>query len=494
MTDTKAPETGLARRAPDALAQFRGEHTDAMKATVLLELAAKQYHLVSPATTTASIPDGCAIATAMVLVNPTEDTYPIPGGSKRGLSKPTLDKISHAAGVTAVPEKCGRLDDGSHPYYVHYRWVGRVRHFDGQFVEIVGEKELDLRPGSATVKNLTRIAQKKGRADALSEIEQMRSFILAHAETKARLRAIRSLGVKTSYSEEELAKPFVVAKFTLTGKFSDPAARAQYTEKLTDSFLGSSQAMYGGAPRTPPAALPMATRRAGPPPVGAVPADDDDPAPEEPPPEQPAAPVTVRHAEGSDQVRMPGKKGGTVADAEYDDLVFWRGKIAQGLKDDPNGKYAANNRKQLAMIEAELAARDAPDDEPKTADATVTDAKTQGTSNSAGSPGSAEGGVSSGNAEGSVPAERPASSRPATSATMTIPTGRSFPEEGKTLEQASDDTLKTVFDRLDAWLNSDGAKSAPEDVLARVKKMHGAVLDEAIWREARDKAAASAPA
>jgi hypothetical protein len=363
-----AQSTTLARFDPS---RFSGTHTDPAKTTALLQEAQQSWNLVSPSPAIAQIPEGCAIALAAVFVDPKHDTYPIPGGSKLGIGKAGLDRIRGALGVKPVPNECGRIDDGSHPYYVRYRWVGYFHDFDGTKVPVVGEKIMDLRDGSAMTENLHRIARAKGKKGADSELAQMRAFILEHAETKARLRAIRSLGVKTSYEAAELAKPFVAARLQFTGDFKDPETKGYFQRKLTDNFLDASAAAFGSGQAGPtPTALPHAapTRFLPPPPVEQSPDDDDDDGPQaasqrsgpEPRPAQHSQPATdqVRHAEGSDQVRMPGKKGGTVAEAEYDDLVYWRGKVAAGLEADPNGKYAANNRKQLAMIEAEIAARD----------------------------------------------------------------------------------------------------------------------------------------
>lgn len=362
---------------------FAGTHTDAGRTTALLQRAQQEFNLVSPAPAVAQIPEGCAIALAAVFVDPELDTYPIPGGPKRGISKPSLDKIALALGLTMIPEQCGRLDDGSHPYYVHYRWVGRYRQFDGQLAFAVGEKRMDLREGSAMVENLRRIAAKKGR-DCRDELAQMRAFIVEHAETKARLRAIRSLGMKTSYERSELAKPFVAARLQFTGDFKDEGAKQEYRRALTNSFMGATVAAYGGAPVPAPAAtaLPNAApvHRLPPPPVDHSAVEDDD-VQESPPPGQapraaPAGGDQVRHAEGSEGFRLPAKKGAprkTLVEAGYDDLTFWRGRIAQSLAENPDKQYADKDRDLVAAIDRELAARDgtsSDDEAPPAAAAT----------------------------------------------------------------------------------------------------------------------------
>lgn len=473
--------TALARFDPK---RFSGPQTDAAVASALMREAAENWNFISPAPSVAAIPDGCALAFSSTVIDAKHDTYPIPGGSKVGLGKPALDRLKGALGVKPIPQQCGQVDDGSDPWYVHYVWNGYYRDLDGTIVPLIGEKKLDLREGSALVHNLRRIAAKKGR-DATDEIAQMRAFILEHAATKARLRAIRSLGIKTSYEPVELAKPFVAVRLAFTGAFQDPEARAHYQRRMTDSFLDDSVAAFGGralpAPgsATPATALPDAApvRRLPPPPVGEVPAEPDDvdaasAAQSAPGAQGRGAPMSdqVRHAEGSDQVRMPGKKGGTVAEADYDDLVYWRGKIAQGLEADPNGKYAANNRKQLAMIEAELAARDdtsAPDD----------DSTAQGSSGTVPQSGAGVG--------GSAPAETPGPARSG----HVVPQG--FPGAGKPIEELSGDTLRDLRSSVQGLIEQQEKLRAPPERLAKAREFLGAVeLQMDLLRRSASKPAA----
>jgi hypothetical protein len=58
---------------------------------------------------------------------------------------------------------------------------------------------------------------------------------------------------------------------------------------------------------------------------------------------------------------MPGKKGKdeglTLGEASMDDLTWWADKIASGLRDDPNSRYADKNRDDLAELKREIARR-----------------------------------------------------------------------------------------------------------------------------------------
>src|SRR6185295_13684583 len=153
---------------------------------------------------------------------------------------------------------------------------------------IVGEKEMDLREGSAQVQALwDRYKAKKAAFERkgwktpnepTGQIREMRLHILGHAETKAQLRAIRSLGIKTSYTVEELRKPFVVARLMWTGQTDDPQLRGIFAEKIADSMLSGRRALFGqgGESFAPNRSGPAPLKLAGAPPVGSVALDEDD--------------------------------------------------------------------------------------------------------------------------------------------------------------------------------------------------------------------------
>lgn len=478
--------TALAR--PFDSKRFSGPQTDAATASALMREAAENWNFVSPAPSVAAIPEGCALAFSAVVIDAKHDTYPIPGGSKVGLGKPALDRIKGALGVKPIPQQCGQIDDGSDQWFVHYVWTGYYRDLDGTIVPLIGEKKLDLREGSALVTNLRRIAAKRGR-DATDEIAQMRSFILEHASTKARLRAIRSLGIKTSYEPSELAKPFVAVRLSFTGNFQDPEARAHYQRRLTDSFMDDTSAAFGGkappAPGsgTPATARPDSTpvRRLPPPPVAqsTVDPEDLDPAAGAASAAQASAPQAgssnadqVRHAEGSERFRLPKKGGGgpTVLEADYDDLQFWRRRLAEGLEKEPNKKYADKDRDLLAAIEREIAARD----------------DTSSSDDDSGAQGSrGEGSSSTAAAGGATPVAQPSPARPEN----VVPAG--FPGAGRTIEQldaATLGTLRTAVQKLIA--EKEEAKTPPEKLVSAKAFLEAVELRMDALRHATTKPAA----
>lgn len=235
-----------------------GAIREAAAATSALVKARELGHLISPAPAVGNLPEGCAINVSAVVVDIERETYAMSGTTERGLSKVALDKIAGALGVDWDPQLSQRLDDGSHPHYCHFQAVGRLRNFDGTWRTIQAHKELDLRDGSALIEDiLAREAkkqedatpQKPYRGDGgRKEIAGKRLHILSLCETEARLRAVRSMGLRTGYTREELAKPFVIAQVSFDGYSEDPEARAQFREGIMANFLGASRSLYGKPP------------------------------------------------------------------------------------------------------------------------------------------------------------------------------------------------------------------------------------------------------
>lgn len=236
----------LARRPETQVAM--GSLRDATEINAQLDVAVSQYHLVSPATSCGALPEGCEVALSMIKVSANTDkggpgeVAPV-GGGKLSLSGFVLKRIAAAAGVSWDMNATGRLDDGSDPHYASYRAVGWVRNFDGSARCISGEVEIDMREGSPQL--VAMKARAKDGANIESQIRDTRLFILRHAETKAKLRAIADMGVKRSYTAAELDKPFCVARLMWTGRTNDPDLKRIFAEKTADAMIGAASAMYG---------------------------------------------------------------------------------------------------------------------------------------------------------------------------------------------------------------------------------------------------------
>lgn len=227
-----------------------------------LDFAAEACHLVSPFPAVGHLPEGFGVQIALVRIQEA-DTFPTKSAdTPYGLGKAALDRIGHALGLSWDPDKSRRLDDASDPYYCHWRAVGTYRMSDGQRCVIKGEKELDARDGSP------QVAGKSPK-----QVAQLREHVMSHAETKARLRAIRSMGIRTAYSRRELDKPFACVRLVFTGQSSDPALAQRFAEMTAASFLGAEAALFASSssPALPP---PPVTHP--PPPVGAAPVVEAD--------------------------------------------------------------------------------------------------------------------------------------------------------------------------------------------------------------------------
>lgn len=263
-------------------------HRDVEGVNAMLAQASQQAHLVSPVSRLPALPEGTNVALTYVYVDVESETYGLPGTSKRGLGKAALDKIASAAGLTWDLDRTGRVDDASDPHYCHYRAVGRVRDVDGSERVVSGEVEIDMRETSAQVETLREKARAKQRS-ADGQIGEIRQFIIRHAESKAKLRATRSLGIRTAYEPRELERPFAIAKLLFTGESDDPQLRRDFARMNAERMLGARSSLYPAqrdvveAPALP-AARPHAARSAPlpPPPPGerrVTPTDDDDNGP-----------------------------------------------------------------------------------------------------------------------------------------------------------------------------------------------------------------------
>ncbi len=389
-----ADDNKLAKRGGDELTRIQGEYDDPERIRQWMGWAARHCRLVAPAPNVASVPEGFGVALSVVTPD-IHDTYEV-GGGKRAHGRATLQQIGAAAGVSWDAQQSGRLDDGSDPHYCHYRAVGVVRQFDASELVIIGDKEMDLREGSAQIVSMheryeRKLAQwlkggKRGKRakDPTAQISEMRLHILSHAQTKAQLRAIRSMGVQSSYTGDELGKPFVVAKLIFTGQSDDPELRRQFSGLVASRYLGARTALFGapGQPQLPPRA-----ERHAPPEVGNVPLEPDDATPSAPEVQTPPPPCSAPEPEGFDEPDLPpeayadepepepddgeaqaehvvpgrGQHGGKpLADAPTHVLRWWAQRISENLHNGKTpDKYRFRDTNLLAAMEAELGRRDA---------------------------------------------------------------------------------------------------------------------------------------
>lgn len=387
----------MVRRQTEALSTGSTCH-DPRDVNRMLEEALEHYHLVSPATSCGVVPEGCAVAMSLVKVDPNPDmkeVYQVTGGL--GLGKVALNKIAMAAGVSWDARLSGRLDSGKDALYCRFQAVGTVRHFDGTELTIHGTKEMDLRPGSAQVEALqaryeaaVEKWERNGRKtyepkppDA--QIREMRLFIEAHAETKARLRAIRAIGIKTSYSPKELEKPFAIARLMFTGQSNDPTLRLMFAQERARAMLMGKSMMYGSQPQLvqAPSAPMLAMTADGE--VTGRPLEPDDDLPPEPeserrpaapkaepkqepprqpaPPREPSKPLVTPPPAGAvaptpNFVPRFGRGAGVpMAEQDEENLRWYETQLAKNVADPEKARFSRQNAADLAAVRLELKAR-----------------------------------------------------------------------------------------------------------------------------------------
>lgn len=153
--------------------------------------------------------------------------------SEAAITKRGLTKLWANAGGQVLDSH--RMDDGGDPHYCSWQVTGEITLMDGSKVRMTGSKEIDLRDGSVEAQTMTD-----------KQLREARRHIMQMAESKAMNRMIRSvLSVKQKYTQDDLAKPFVVPKLIFMPDMSDPdvkrAVLAQQTG-LTSLLYGPGQA------------------------------------------------------------------------------------------------------------------------------------------------------------------------------------------------------------------------------------------------------------
>ena len=283
-----------------ALSTYSGAFRDPSVITDMLRKASRLCHLISPATSCATVSEGFVVAFSAVLVDVEHETFQPTGGGgddddqgggrrgkqpgdKLALTRSAIERIALAAGVSWDAQQSRRLDNGKDPHYCRYAAVGRYPLFDGREVDIQDVKEIDLRDGSDYVQQMRDQAEAWNRANpnahrrrsAERRIQNERIHIQSFCATKARLRAVRTLGIRSWYRRDDLEqKPFVVVQSAFTGASSDPMLAREFALIVAAKHLRVTPALYGRGPREE--SLPIAKDAADPPPVKATKADPSD--------------------------------------------------------------------------------------------------------------------------------------------------------------------------------------------------------------------------
>ena len=219
-----------------------GSYETTEAANRALRDAAEAGHLLSPQPQMAALLPGCALLITSFRANLQHDVFPddenegqlVPG-------KSLLDRVARELGVSW--KGSSRTDAGRDPYVRSYQAFGSIREFDAGQRGIQGTAGIDLTQNSPLVRRLRERATRKDRGDF--DVERRREFIDSTCDTQARLKACRQLGLKSTYTALELAKPFFAARLQFTAKTDDPALKQLMGQHVVDSFKSSSAALYG---------------------------------------------------------------------------------------------------------------------------------------------------------------------------------------------------------------------------------------------------------
>lgn len=201
----------------------------------------EQFQLLVPETHMAGLPVGIVPMVTIVRLDPNPnhgDVFSIEG--KKSPTKNALNRIAAAAGITWTDSR--RVDDRRHPHYCEWVVEAEMTLPDGTVRQERSSRTIDLRHDAGDGLVGADAVGMKERA-----LSQTRKFIQEHAESKAKNRAIRALlGLKTSYTDAELAKPFAVAKLVPdpSNEFAQKAVMAR--------VLGAENALFGPALPPPP--------------------------------------------------------------------------------------------------------------------------------------------------------------------------------------------------------------------------------------------------
>ena len=227
------------------------------------EFPADRFNRLLPMQTIAIPNDLFKPAYQVIIADPPDregksaDTYKstdVPNGHRAPTAR-LLRKFATAAGITFSDEH--RLDDGTNPDVLGVTMQASMVLPSGQRVSAPGSQLIDIKTWF--------------RADSTpAEIAKFRKQFYANVATRAMNRAIRGLlGLRSSYPEGDLAKPFLVVSYVLNMNHQDVRAR------VLDAFMPMTAQLYGGAPIAP---KQLASGE-----VTVAEAAEDDPAPSTPP-------------------------------------------------------------------------------------------------------------------------------------------------------------------------------------------------------------------
>lgn len=224
-----------------------GTYSTTEEANRALRDAAEVGWLTAPSREVARLLEGTAIVITAFRADVQLDTFPDDEDPERRVpGKSLLDTVARDLGLSWDATLSKRTDNGSSPYVRSCQAAGRVRNFDGTFRDIQAHAEIDVRDGSPLAAAIVAKFGQRGRV----ELARRRQFILSHADTAARLRGIRQLGLRDNYLPIELEKKaFFTARCAFTGKSDNEATQQVFDQHVAGTFLPATVAVFGNPKR-----------------------------------------------------------------------------------------------------------------------------------------------------------------------------------------------------------------------------------------------------
>ena len=222
-----------------------------------------KYNVLVPTATLQEISPFHKPVLEIVNINPDPkggDIYEVvQGGGQFSLSAAALSKIAFAAGLIWNAKNSGRTDDGKNPRQVGYRMEAVVRKEDGTYMPLNAEYMIDLDVVEEEIRGSYEGKAKKAMQDPKNkwsekerteyiergvkrDMLQKRKFRVQLAQTGAMGRVVKKiLGLKSTYTMDELKRPFVVPKIVFSPDTSDPKVR----EMLLRQGLDTTNLLFG---------------------------------------------------------------------------------------------------------------------------------------------------------------------------------------------------------------------------------------------------------
>jgi hypothetical protein len=225
MTQQAAEQPSPARMA---LAKWGGKaYEKPAEVTTALAQLAEHFPVIAPGGTTscAAIAEGCRVLLTSVVAYPPErgndgkeiqgtgDVFKDAQTGKWCFHAAFLKKLAAGVGIEWLAEKTRRLDNFSNPFVCSMVVAGRYRDYTGEWREISGSHQLDLRDEAAHGKTP-------------NQLKKARQYIQQLCETMAKSRAIADACVSRTISENDLGRPIPMAKLYRVDALDAGAAKA----------------------------------------------------------------------------------------------------------------------------------------------------------------------------------------------------------------------------------------------------------------------------